>query len=321
MKNYSLKQKIMHFFWNAWCIISVIGIWPRFIETRLLQISKINLKNKWPSFLNGIKILQFSDLHLSENSDDSFLEKIIDRVKKISPDLIVFSGDFLSYANLDNPKRLKAFLNRFSAPLGCYAILGNHDYQEYASINDKGDYDVSPHTKIPLSRGFRRLFSSPTITARTTERAQSTPPKKELVKLLEETPFKLLYNQTQLIPIKNGFLNICGLGEHMLGQCLPDKAFKNYDKEYPGIVLSHNPDSIPYLKNYPGDIILCGHTHGGQINLPLLCRKFMLVENPQFKRGLFKINHKWVYVNRGVGSSMKFRWFSIPEISLFELSL
>jgi predicted MPP superfamily phosphohydrolase len=315
----SKSQKALQILWDTWCIVSIVGIWPRFIEYRLLSTTNTQFQiPSLPKELEGLKILQFSDLHLNETIKDSFLEKVIKKTKEISPDIIVFTGDFLSYALLDNPKRLQKFLNSFNAPFGCYAILGNHDYQTYASINKEGDYDIS-NASQPLSRGLKRLWYTPTISKNVTPRAKATPPKQELIELLKQTPFKLLCNETQLIPIRNSHINISGLGEHMLGHCLPEKAFKNYDPRFPGIILCHNPDGIPNLKDYPGDVILCGHTHGGQINIPGLCKKFMILENPQFKRGLFKIKNKWAYINRGIGSSMQFRWFSIPEISVFTL--
>src|ERR1700722_3315000 len=102
----------------------------------------------------------------------------------------------------------------------------------------------------------------------------------------------------------------------MAGRFKPDLAFKDYNPAYTGIVLAHNPDCGPELKNYPGDVILSGHTHGGQINLPWLWKRFTLMKNMQYKRGLWKIGNKFMYVNRGIGSVMKFRWFAIPEILL-----
>lgn len=114
-------------------------------------------------------------------------------------------------------------------------------------------------------------------------------------------------------------LNICGLGEHMAGKALPQEAYKNYDTNYPGLILVHNPDAIPRLKNYPGEVILCGHTHGAQINLPWMWRRFIVLENPRYKRGLLHENQRWIYINRGVGAVMNFRWFSVPELLLLEL--
>ena len=100
----------------------------------------------------------------------------------------------------------------------------------------------------------------------------------------------------------------------MLGRCLPEQAFSSFDKKAPGIVMAHNPDCVPALESYPGDVILCGHTHGGQINIPGIRQKFIMIENQQFTRGLHQAGEKWVYTNRGLGAVMEFRWGSPPEI-------
>lgn len=313
------KNPLAEVAWNLWCIVSMIGIWPRFIEPNLLKTTTLTLRiPHLPSALHGLKILQFSDLHLSQNASDRFLNKLRRRIARSCPDLILFTGDFICYSLLDDPERLLKVLKSCQARYGCYAVLGNHDYQEYVSINDDGAYDVIEQIST-LKKGWGRLFSKVIITKEITAKAKTVSLQQDLLALLKETPFQLLHNEHSLIPIQDTFLNVCGLGEHMLGRCQPDIAFKKYDPRYPGIILIHNPDGIPYLKGYPGDLILSGHTHGGQVNLPGLYQKFMTMENMHLKRGLLKIDGKWVYINRGIGSVMPFRWFSAPELLLLTL--
>lgn len=306
--------------WNIWCVASIVGIWPRYIEPRLLSTSRLTLQiPKLPAALQGLKILQFSDLHLQPKVSDRFLNKLIRKATALSPDIIVFTGDFVCGSRLDNPDRLRRFLCSLNAPYGNYAILGNHDYQEYVSVNPKGDYDVIDSDATHLKKGWKRLFSTQKVNGVVTQRAQRVSKMSKLTALLKETPFKLLHNETVQVPVRNSTLNICGLGEHMLGRCQPESAFIDYDRRYPGIILTHNPDSVPYLKECPGDIILCGHSHGGQVNIPGLCHKFNVLENRNLMRGLKRIDNKWLYINRGVGGGMRFRWFSTPELLLLTL--
>jgi predicted MPP superfamily phosphohydrolase len=215
--------------------------------------------------------------------------------------------------------QLKKFLNGFSATYGCYAVLGNHDYESPVSINSKGDYDIVTPPVSSISRGIVRLFSEVKLTKKTTEQVKMIGYHQALMKLLKETPFNILDNETQTIAIKGTYLNICGLGEYTLGKSLPKKAFRTYDKNFPGIILTHNPDSIPLLKGYPGDIVLCGHTHGGQVYLPWIWKKLTIMENREYLKGLVRTQNKWVYISRGLGSVMPFRWFSRPEITLITL--
>lgn len=309
------KNIFYKFLWDSWCILSLIGIWPRFIEPKLIASTQIHLPLKGLSpDLAGLKIVQFSDLHFNSEMSDRFLKKMTKKILKNSPDIIVFTGDFLCYSKLQEKTRLKNFLNQLKAPYGCFAVFGNHDYEHFVSVNDEGEYDVIHQRSSTLMKGMERLFSQPLLKSTVTARAKSTQIHFELESLLKETPFKVLHNNHELINIKNTKLTICGLGEYSLGKCLPEVAFKNYDPAYPVVVLSHHPDSFSLLKQYPADLILCGHTHGGQVNLPFLRKRFTLIEHQDLVRGLVEKENKKIYINRGVGSVMNFRWFSMPEI-------
>lgn len=315
-RSFHLSDKL----WDLWCIVSLIGIWPRFIEPNLLETTHLTLSIKnLPDALKGLKIVQFSDLHMNTHVTDRFLNKLHSTIEKLKADIIVFTGDFLCYSKLHESDRLKKFLNSLHAPYGCFAIFGNHDYEFSVSVNEFGDYDLIKQESSMIGKGFKRLFSKAPLTGKTTKAVDELSEHASLRFLLSETPFELLNNHTKTLNIRGSHLNICGVGEHMLGRCLTEKAFKGYNKNYPGIVLAHNPDCIPQLKDYPGDIILCGHTHGAQVNLPWMWKKFIIMENINYKRGLFQLCNKWIYVNRGVGSVMPFRWFSVPEILLVTL--
>ncbi|MEC7838552.1 MAG: UDP-2,3-diacylglucosamine diphosphatase LpxG [Chlamydiota bacterium] len=318
------KKRISDFIWDLWCCLSLVGIWPRFIEPNLIKTNKLHLPiKKLPPSLKGLKILQLSDLHLNPGMTNYFIKKLIKKIRRLDPDIITFTGDFLCFSKFPDKKRLTDLLQSIpKARYGNYAIMGNHDYSKYAYVNENGDYDVftkNDNRKSTIVKGFERLLTKPSITKNITPEAQNTPLNEELIHLLKTTPFLLLHNESKTITVGDDKLNICGLGEYMLGKMNPKEAFSNYDPTYPGIILVHNPDSIPHLKSYPGNIILCGHTHGGQINLPFLCNRFIVVENMDLKKGLIKYHDRWVYINRGLGGVLNFRWFCTPELLLLEL--
>lgn len=319
-KHPTSKSNLINILWDAFCCLSIIGIWPRFIEPNLLATTRLKLQiPNLPAPLHGFKIVQFTDLHLNPNVPDAFLAKLQRKIQALNPDVIVFTGDFLCFSLLDEKERLQKFLSGFHAPYGCYAIYGNHDYASFVSVSPEGDYDLLSTTPSNLWRGLKRILRKTSLTGKVTSRTQQIPLHPDLGSLLQKTPFVLLDNASRQIKVGNTILNICGVGEHMLGRCDPKQAFEHYDPHYPGIILAHNPDCISVLKDYPGDIILSGHTHGGQINLPWVWRKVTLMENIDLARGLAFKEHKKVYTSRGVGSVMPFRWFSVPEI--LELTL
>ncbi len=316
-----MSKKLSEILWDAWCIGSIIGIWPRYIEPHILKMTHISLPiEHLPNPLENLKIVQLSDLHWQKAFSSILKKKIINKINQIHPDFIFFTGDFLSKSKLEEPQELIDFLNALKAKKGSFAVLGNHDYNDFITVNEEGDYDLENKPQLSnISKGFKRLFFPLKVTGRVTHRASLVSNHLQLIELLRKTPFKLLDNQTEIVPVNGSSINLCGLGEWSAGKCEPEKAFRNYHKNFPGIILSHNPDAIEKLKDYPGDLVLSGHTHGGQINLPFLWQKFTLLENIQYKRGLKKLKNKWLYINRGLSSVLKFRWFSTPELTFIVL--
>jgi predicted MPP superfamily phosphohydrolase len=308
------------FFWDVWCLISLIGLWPRFIEPKLLKINHKSIKLPKNDFLYGLKILHFSDLHFHRTSSKRYLNKINNSIAAFKPDLILFTGDFLCHSSLESPENLKNFLFKLQAPLGIFACLGNHDYESYISRNHEGNYDkLNSFDTHFIAKSFKRLFSKKNNAPKITKEAYLVSFHNDLMDLLKETPVKILHNQTVQVNLKQGSLNITGLGDYWAGKCNPETAFKNFNPEYPGIILTHNPDSVKFLKTFPGHLILSGHTHGGQVNLPFIFKTFTGLENKKFKKGLFKIDNKQLFVTKGVGSHQKFRFFCPPELVVITL--
>jgi predicted MPP superfamily phosphohydrolase len=315
------KKQWIEWAWDAWCIASGIGIWPRYIEPRLLEVKRLALPiAHLPAQLVDLKILHFSDLHWSAQFPSSLQRKLIRKANVLQPDLILFTGDFLCRSQLENREGLKNILKSLTAKIGFFAVLGNHDYANFVTVNERGDYDVeAPSSTSTIGKGFKRLFQPLSLTRQVTPQAKQVGWHAELMALLKQTPIQLLNNATKHIAYQGQWMNICGLEEYSLGRFNPEVAFKDYDIRYPGIVLSHNPDTLEILKHYPGDVILSGHTHGGQVNLPILWKRLTRIEHLQFKHGLKVIGKKWAYINRGISSVMKFRWFAAPELTLLTL--
>lgn len=328
------RERGLNAAWDAWCIASGIGIWPRYIEPQLLKIRRIDLPIfNLPLKLEGLRILHLSDLHWSGHFSQLLQKKLIRKALSLKPDFIFFTGDFLCRSKLDDPVGLSCLLSSLQAKFGCFAVLGNHDYESFITVNDEGDYDVEDDSSRPdIRKGFDRLFHPVQLTGRISLRARETLYHEKLTELLKATPFQLLNNATVRVSCNGSRINICGLEEYMTGRFCPKDAFKGYDDRYPGVVLSHNPDALPQLLDWPGDLILSGHTHGGQVNLPFLWKRCTQIEHPQYKRGLHPllcgqaesaicagVPVKWAYINCGLSSVLKFRWFALPELTLLTL--
>ena len=102
-----------------------------------------------------------------------------------------------------------------------------------------------------------------------------------------------------------------------LDQAVP--AAVRHDGE-PVILLVHEPDILPEVARYDVDLMLSGHTHGGQVRFPFLPAMFLPELGRNYMEGLFRLGSTQLYVNRGVGTvNLPFRFNCPPEITLITL--
>lgn len=157
----------------------------------------------------------------------------------------------------------------------------------------------------------------------------------ELVKyVLNKAGIEVLKDQSLSCMINGEPLHITGLADLMFGwQDLP-KAFKASPTKDLHICLSHNPSNIADISHYQPDIVLAGHTHGGQLYLPFLLKDvYRQFYNPDYVKGLFTVNNSKMYVNSGLATTPFYipyketsfpvkhkRLFSPPELTIYTIS-
>lgn len=305
--------------WDLWCLASIIGIWPRFIEPHLLFTKKISvaIPRMTPS-LEGLRIAFFSDLHMAPHTSPCFLKRLLSRIQAFKPHLILFGGDALIYSLLYKKELFLSFFSSLKAPLGTFATLGNHDYNIYTTESHTGEPLICRHKPTSILWGLKKLFQ--TTLSEGDARREPVGLNEELLSLYKKCNVHLLMNQTEQVGESSFALNLAGLGDLTAGHFDPQTTFKNWNHALPGIVLGHNPNVLPALVQYPGDLFLFGHTHGGQVNLPFLWKRLVYVSDAHFKSGLLKLGElKTAYITRGVGSCYPFRWFAPPELVLCTL--
>ena len=96
-------------------------------------------------------------------------------------------------------------------------------------------------------------------------------------------------------------------------------ALQNLAAHLPRVVLAHNPRTIEKLGAHRCDLMLSGHTHGGQINWPGVGRVFLSRKGREFAAGMYQVRRSYLYVHRGVGFGVRFRFGVRPEIAVLEL--
>jgi uncharacterized protein len=99
----------------------------------------------------------------------------------------------------------------------------------------------------------------------------------------------------------------------------PAVAYRAIDRTQPTILLSHNPDTKSQLMKWPWDLMLSGHTHGGQLSLPGIGTPFAPIRDKRYVRGLHRWNDRWLHITKGVGNLHGMRFNCRPEVSILTL--
>jgi predicted MPP superfamily phosphohydrolase len=236
-----------------------------------------------PAAFDGFRIVQFSDIHLAEYTEDFFLEEVIDRVNALNADLLLVTGDFISRGPLSMAvtysaaARCAARLSRLTCPER-YGILGNHD----AIV---GGRIIRDH--------------------------------------LENNGLPVLVNEFVRVERGGAHIILSGLDDYSFGD--PNPALGVPEKpDAPVILMVHEPDYVMRLADHRRgplvDLVLSGHTHGGQVRIPGFRPLALPPFGKLFPEGHYLIGDMQLYVNRGIGTvGVPFRFNCPPEITVLTL--
>ncbi len=134
------------------------------------------------------------------------------------------------------------------------------------------------------------------------------------------TPIRILRNASATIPVGNSVLHVVGVDDAWVGADDAKRAFRDVPEDDVRLVLMHEPDAVQWLPMTPRTLQLSGHTHGGQVRLPLIGAILLPYLGRKYDLGLFRVRGGWLYVNRGLGViSPPLRLNCRPEVTLFVL--
>lgn len=282
--NPSLKFKIVGIKFLAWkfphtilkLFLKSTGLFERGYKNALdvkLENRSFNLDGL-PEELEGLRILFMSDLHFGKEPE--MVDAIVDRIHQLKIDLCLFGGDFQQERRkfLDPAiDGMKKIMEAVEAPLGFYAVLGNHD----------------------------------TI---------------ELVPELENIGIRVLMNESIKLEKKSFPFYVVGVDDPFyFGYHDVEKAFENVPEDSFKIFLSHTPDLYKSASENGANYYLCGHTHHGQIQFPLIGPLLLHTLAPkEMGRGEWRYKNMAGFTGPGVGTSgTPVRFRCPPEITLLEL--
>jgi predicted MPP superfamily phosphohydrolase len=240
-----------------------------------------------PPELDGIRLVQLTDIHHGPWLSIRYVRQIVRAANDQNADLVCLTGDYVHESQV-YIEPVVAELARLQPRIATVAVLGNHDWWE----------DVEK---------MRRAFAQANIPLIDNDRRVLTPDR------------RLVYEaQTGLA--------ICGVGDFWEDRQLDYRpALDGLPASMPRLLLSHNPDVAeePGLKE-PGrrvDLMLSGHTHGGQVRFPFFGAPVTnSMYGQRYARGLVRGPVCWVYTCRGIGvSGCPLRLGAFPEIAVFHL--
>jgi uncharacterized protein len=228
-----------------------------------------------------LRLLHLADLHVSKHVSLGFISTAVQKGLALKPDLICLTGDFISW-RYDAFDPYAEVLKPLADAAPTFASLGNHDGGQWAAGAGYGDTSL-----------VRRL--------------------------LEHSRIQLLHNRSTTVQIRRRTLSLVGVGDLWAGELDAAAAFAKTTWSDATILLSHNPDSKELLRVFSWDLMLCGHTHGGECDLLLFGTPFAPVQDKRYVRGLHPWNNRWIHITKGVGNLHGMRFNCRPEVSLLTL--
>ena len=280
-------------------IVSVVGFvlmwWGALINRFDLQVKEVEVEVAGlPASFDGMRIVQFSDLHLGTYGGDTvFVGRMVDEINRLNPDIVFFTGDIVNRRS-EEMLPFRNVLSRVHAPMGVFAILGNHDYGDYSEW-------ATPEAKEANMQVLYDAFDS--------------------------MGWHLLLNDYEMLHV--GADSVALIGVENIGDP-PFKRYGNLYESYPTlsdsvtkILLSHNPAHWYHEVKPAGDVnialTLAGHTHAMQMEMFGITPARLRYVTPM---GLYANNDssKQLYVNIGVGTvGLPMRIGADPEITLITL--
>lgn len=227
-----------------------------------------------PPDLEGMTLVHLSDFHFSPWNPIDFLRRTVELAKRQKPDVIVLTGDYADEDDADLGACAE-ILGELSAPLGVYAVLGNHDHDvgadETAEALSAAGIVVLRNEKVALGDGERHLW-------------------------------------------------LAGLDDTATHREEFSAVFGGIPSGEPVILLSHSPDLLPRAADADVEVVLAGHTHGGQVRLPLVGAPHAPSLSPKYTGGTTRRYSTRMHVSRGIGTTLfPVRFNCPPEVGVLTL--
>jgi len=252
--------------------------WTAWYEPRRLVVTEHTLRPpNWPESLDGLRVGALSDLHAGlGHTNPARVRQAVALLNDQHPDVVCLLGDYLDSTHFGmgraEPDEIAVELAGLEAPLGRYAVLGNHDWRA-----------AGPAMGTALSRAGLTVL------------------------------------ENEAAAVGRG-LWVAGLAD--MRTRIPDveRALRDVPEGAPVLLLAHDPDLFPSVPPRVS-LTLAGHTHGGQVDVPVL--RLIVVPSGHGVRylgGLVEEEGRQLYISTGVGTAgLPLRFRRPPEVVILTL--
>ena len=234
--------------------------------------------SKIPASFEDVSVVFFTDVHYAKFMNKERLEPFIDTIKQLDPDIVLFGGDLFDHPSVKFPTQQT--IDELTQLLASIPA-------RLAKIAVLGNHDHESSKTVALVQS-----------------------------ILEEAGFMVLINQEVLVYNQdNNPISVVGIYSQLYGNPNVTLAFENHQSEHFTIVLSHTPDIADQIPVNKAQLQLSGHSHGGQISLPIIGPILRVPYAQKYAKGTYDVNGMRLDVSNGIGTTrMDFRLFASPQI-------
>jgi predicted MPP superfamily phosphohydrolase len=239
-----------------------------------------------PEAWDGFRIAQLSDLHYDDYFSVVPLRNAVQMVNRLQPDLIVVTGDFITSPGKHS---LRSTIVRAEKAVESCAKVVAQMHARSGILAALGNHDVGSNAH-------------------------------HVVEVLQSHNIPVLVNRSVPFEREGKRLWLAGVDDILAGRPRLELALKGIPADEPVVLLAHEPDWADYVAKHPVDLQLSGHSHGGQIRIPLLGAPYLPLMARKYPWGLRQIGGLTLYTNSGIGTiEVPMRIDCPPEVTLITL--
>ena len=258
-----------------------------FREAQELILKEIVIPLKrLPHAFDGFTIAHLSDFHYHPIFTAKPISDAVCLVNRLNPDIVVLTGDFVTIPVFGSRRRAISTIQQQSEP--CADLLSQ----------------LRPKGGVFAALGNHDQSSKPAV----------------VTESLQSRGIRVLRNEAVPLQRASDRVWLAGVEDVLEGAADLPRALRGVPRKNTTILLAHEPDFADNVAEQPVSVQLSGHSHGGQIRLPLIGPPYLPELARKYPLGLRQVGDLNLYTNCGLGTlELPIRWNCPPEVTLIRL--